>query len=303
MAVLISSDSASASEIVAGALKNLNRAIIVGRQSFGKGSVQLLYDIPDKDAGDSALKLTIAQYLTPGDISIQEVGITPDVELVPARVTKDRIDPLLDAEDVPRAGLRQALLQRVRGQRGGRRRRGGRAAGGTPPESLRYFKEETAKEKKAREAVEAGTVPDDDDDADPTDGDDVTLDYQIEFCRDLLGRATSTNRLEQLQQMKPFVAIERRAAEQDKGEQRRLRRPGPRLTRRARPSSPRRRRARRPRWSPSCCARRTPAPAARWTWSAHRAQQRQFHAALSPARFDQERRRDLGSPRVRHRQA
>src|SRR6266851_3275286 len=93
MAVLISSESASASEIVAGALKNLNRALIVGRQSFGKGSVQVLYDFPKKESGDeSALKLTIAQYLTPGDVSIQEVGITPDIELVPARILKERID-------------------------------------------------------------------------------------------------------------------------------------------------------------------------------------------------------------------
>src|SRR5256714_1229789 len=93
MAVLISSESASASEIVAGALKNLNRAVIVGRQSFGKGSVQVLYDFKDRETGDeSALKLTIAQYLTPGDVSIQEVGIVPDIELVPARILKDRID-------------------------------------------------------------------------------------------------------------------------------------------------------------------------------------------------------------------
>src|SRR5207253_2318083 len=73
MAVLISSESASASEIVAGALKNLNRTVIVGRQSFGKGSVQVLYDFKEKETTDeSALKLTIAQYLTPGDVSIQE---------------------------------------------------------------------------------------------------------------------------------------------------------------------------------------------------------------------------------------
>src|SRR5207245_5676759 len=87
MAVLISSESASASEIVAGALKNLNRAIIVGRQSFGKSSVQGLYDFKDRETGDeSAPKLTLAPYLTPGDMSIQEGGITPHIEAGPARV-------------------------------------------------------------------------------------------------------------------------------------------------------------------------------------------------------------------------
>jgi carboxyl-terminal processing protease len=85
--VLINGGSASASEIVSGALKNDDRALIVGTQSFGKGSVQVLYDFPDQ----SALKLTIAQYLTPGDVSIQNVGITPDIMLLPAVITPERI--------------------------------------------------------------------------------------------------------------------------------------------------------------------------------------------------------------------
>ncbi|MFT5430025.1 MAG: carboxyl-terminal processing protease [Myxococcota bacterium] len=79
--VLVNSGSASASEIVAGALRNNDRAVLLGTQTFGKGSVQVLYDIDD-----AALKLTIAQYLTPGDESIQSVGITPHVELVPISV-------------------------------------------------------------------------------------------------------------------------------------------------------------------------------------------------------------------------
>ncbi len=75
--VLVNGGSASASEIVAGALKNRGRGLIVGDQTFGKGSVQQLYDFPDS----SSLKLTIGQYLTPGDESIQNVGITPDILL------------------------------------------------------------------------------------------------------------------------------------------------------------------------------------------------------------------------------
>lgn len=76
--VLVNGGSASASEIVAGALKNRGRGVIVGDQTFGKGSVQQLYDFPDQ----SSLKLTIGQYLTPGDESIQSVGITPDVHVL-----------------------------------------------------------------------------------------------------------------------------------------------------------------------------------------------------------------------------
>jgi carboxyl-terminal processing protease len=74
---LVNGGSASASEIVAGALKNLDRAVIVGTRTFGKGSVQELYDNEDR----SKLKLTIAQYLTPGDRSIQNLGIVPDILL------------------------------------------------------------------------------------------------------------------------------------------------------------------------------------------------------------------------------
>ncbi len=87
VAVLVNQGSASASEIVAGALKNLDRAVVVGERTFGKGSVQVLYDFADK----SALKLTIAQYLTPGDISIQSEGVVPDIALRPAWVDGSNI--------------------------------------------------------------------------------------------------------------------------------------------------------------------------------------------------------------------
>ena len=215
MAVLISNESASASEIVAGALKNLNRAVIVGRQSFGKGSVQVLYDFKDRDSGDeSALKLTIAQYLTPGDMSIQEVGITPDIELVPARLLKDRIDLYAPPKTFREADYDKhfynGFSRDEESAKAGRER-----ANIKPVELLRFVKEETTREKKSREALEAGQVPEEDDSDDPSDEDGVVVDYQIEFCRDLLGQATSTNRLEQLKQMKPFVA-QRRAIEQEK---------------------------------------------------------------------------------------
>ncbi len=90
LVVLVDQGSASASEIVAGALRNRGRAVLLGRRSFGKGSVQELRDrrVADKEL---ALKLTVAQYLTPGDVSIQSVGVAPDVETIPVWVSKDHV--------------------------------------------------------------------------------------------------------------------------------------------------------------------------------------------------------------------
>lgn len=75
--VLINSGSASASEIVAGALKDHSRAIIVGTRSFGKGSVQSIIPLP----GNGAMRLTTARYYTPSGISIQAKGIEPDIKV------------------------------------------------------------------------------------------------------------------------------------------------------------------------------------------------------------------------------
>ena len=82
LVVLINSGSASASEIVAGALKDHSRAIIIGTRSFGKGSVQSIIPL----AGNGAMRLTTARYFTPSGVSIQAKGIEPDI-IVEAGVT------------------------------------------------------------------------------------------------------------------------------------------------------------------------------------------------------------------------
>jgi carboxyl-terminal processing protease len=82
MVVLINAGSASASEIVAGALQDHRRALLLGTKSFGKGSVQTIVPL----AGHGAMRLTTARYYTPSGRSIQAVGIEPDIVVEPARI-------------------------------------------------------------------------------------------------------------------------------------------------------------------------------------------------------------------------
>lgn len=77
MVILVNGGSASASEILAGALRDHNRAVIMGEKTFGKGSVQELVSITDK----TSLKVTVARWLTPAGVSISKQGIVPDVEI------------------------------------------------------------------------------------------------------------------------------------------------------------------------------------------------------------------------------
>ncbi len=89
--ILINGGTASAAEIVSGALQDHHRAIVMGTQSFGKGSVQTI--LPLKNQG--ALRLTTAEYFTPSGRSIQAKGITPDIEVRPAKI-----------EEIEQAGMR-----------------------------------------------------------------------------------------------------------------------------------------------------------------------------------------------------
>lgn len=84
MVVLIDRGSASAAEILAGALMNRGRAITVGTTTFGKGSVQQI-----RQLGSTGFRLTMSRYYTPGNIFIDKVGVPPDVEVVPPALTED----------------------------------------------------------------------------------------------------------------------------------------------------------------------------------------------------------------------
>jgi carboxyl-terminal processing protease len=180
--VLVNSGSASASEIVAGALKAHDRAVIVGERTFGKGSVQVLYDFQD----GSALKLTIAQYLTPGDVSIQGVGIVPDIAIDPMTVDREDMDLAADQDLLRESDLRSALTsERVRTQE-------------QSFATLRYYLP-TEDRQRLREADPRANEENEEED-----------EFLLRFSRELVSRATRSNRRELLRDSQQV--IERHAA-------------------------------------------------------------------------------------------
>ena len=129
LVVLINGGSASASEIVAGALQDHHRAIVMGTQSFGKGSVQTIMPLP----GHGAIRLTTARYYTPAGTSIQAKGIVPDIE-----VRQSRIEVIEDANGRREADLRGRLEndQGAEGSNDGEE--GASVVGASPDESEDY---------------------------------------------------------------------------------------------------------------------------------------------------------------------
>lgn len=176
--VLVNGSSASASEILSGALKNLDRAVTVGQQTFGKGSVQLVF--PEITPDKAALKLTISQYLTPGDVSIQGVGVTPDVELDPMTVDDLEMDLTVQKDGVREKELFASLDN-------------DRAAPAGKPETVLRYQFTSAERESLREL--GG-------DAD----DDFRMDFPIRFSRELAASLPAGQpRLEQLRAASTLV--------------------------------------------------------------------------------------------------
>jgi carboxyl-terminal processing protease len=182
LAVLVNGGSASASEIVAGALKNLDRAVIIGTRTFGKGTVQELFDYDDK----SKLKLTMAQYLTPGDRSIQNLGIVPDIQLqrmyIPEKndAPSDFVRMLAPTHTYGEKDLDAHLVSTY-------------AKDGDKPAYEVSFLFEKKKPVVADPADEAQAPPAEDDD-DPSDADDVIEDFEMRFARDLVSSVSAPTR-------------------------------------------------------------------------------------------------------------
>ncbi len=215
LAVLVSETSASASEIVAGALKNLDRGVIIGETTFGKGSVQMLFDIPSpvpfgKHSEDDrlGLKLTTAQYLTPGDVSIQGVGVTPDIELDRMRVDKKGDEAWISLQPSTRRRQESDYEWHLENPNA--------LKGGKPLDTLSYlFVPPPGKDHRRMDhADDEDDSTADDDDADEQPLDEARIDFPMELARDLLAQAKSPHRQELVAQSKQFLDKER--AEQDK---------------------------------------------------------------------------------------
>jgi carboxyl-terminal processing protease len=176
--VLQNGSSASASEIVAGALKNLDRAVVVGQTTFGKGTVQLVF--PRVTPDGAALKLTIAKYLTPGNVSIQGVGVSPDVELDTMTVDDLEMDLFRTEQSMREHDLSKSLDGE--GTRGAER----------PFFTLRY-RLDSEKREQMREL--AGDV----------DEDAAANDFPVIFAKQLVSELPSGKRSDELRAAKSFL--------------------------------------------------------------------------------------------------
>ena len=198
LAVLVNGGSASASEIVAGALKNLDRAAIIGTKTFGKGSVQELYDNDDH----SKLKLTIAQYLTPGDRSIQNLGIVPDIQLQRMYIP--------DKNDSPSDFVRMLAPTHSYGEKDLDAHLVSTYAkdGDKPTYEVPFLFE---KKKTAADAKDKATQPPDEDDV--PDEDEIVEDWEMRFAKDVVSGVNAATRPKLVNGASKIVARVRDAEE------------------------------------------------------------------------------------------
>lgn len=191
--VLVNAASGAASEIVAGALKNLNRAVIIGQRTAGHGTTRVVYEFPD----GGALVLSVARWLAPGGVSFDVVGITPDIELTPVRVVgtqtevvvprravvEEDMDPCINnsRSDRPVAAHDEVPKQE------------------RPSSVLKYLLDDSKRTATPPSAKRQ---------------DEVTRDFEILFARDYLSSAPFADRSKMLASGGAFV--EKRQKEEDK---------------------------------------------------------------------------------------
>ncbi|MCK6511850.1 S41 family peptidase [Myxococcota bacterium] len=186
--VLVNNGSASASEIVAGALKNNNRALVLGQRTYGKGTVQILYPIISRFSPErTALKLTVAQYLTPGNISIQDIGVAPDISLSPVHIHKDQVQLFEEKPRKTNGKKLPAYLKGVREQR-------------TAMFRLGYLDNEEKKKPSAADDYKEDKK--------------LQMDFEIKLAHTLLSKSESSERLKMYNAALPLLQKTKEAEKQ-----------------------------------------------------------------------------------------
>jgi carboxyl-terminal processing protease len=200
LAVLVDQHSAAASEIVAGAIKNLDRGVIIGQRTSGAGTVQVLFDRAYR-SGELrvGLKLTTAELLAANGTPIQEIGVVPDIEITPIFLRKAGASP--GAWWTPPETKRRESEYEFRLRSDGRRYSTDTIE---PPESFSFVSESP---------VDAMTATDRDDTS-PANRDPAAVDEAMALARDILAQVTTVKRSVLLASAKLLLAARRQAEDQ-----------------------------------------------------------------------------------------